>query len=94
MELHESGGEQGEISLALAYKGKESTLTAEKGHIEQYLTAKSVSLTDNEHDTAMQLTVQAWYDIYSLLFLQTVCLFICLLPAYQAGHSEWQAEAN
>ena len=46
----------------MAYKGRESTLIAKKGHIEQYFTAKSVPLTDNEHDTAMQLLAQAWYN--------------------------------
>ena len=61
-ELCESSGEQEEASLALAYKGRESTLIAKKGHIEQHSTAKSVPFTDNEHDTAMQLLAQAWYD--------------------------------
>ena len=61
-ELRESSGEQEEASLTLAYKRRESTLIAKKGHIEQYFTAKSVPLTDNEHDTAMQLLAQAWYD--------------------------------
>eukprot|EP00731_Ephydatia_muelleri_P024124 Em0016g395a len=61
-ELRESSGEQEEASLTLAYKGRESTLIAKKGHIEQYFTAKSVPLIDNEHDTAMQLLAQAWYD--------------------------------
>ncbi|KAL5517431.1 hypothetical protein EMCRGX_G002974 [Ephydatia muelleri] len=61
-ELRESGGEQEEAPLTLAYKGRESTLIAKKGHIEQYFTAKSVPLTDNEHDTAMQLLAQAWYN--------------------------------
>ena len=61
-EQEESSGEQEEASLTLTYKGRESTLIAKKGHSEQYFTSKSVPLTDHEHDTAMQLLAQAWYD--------------------------------
>ena len=81
-ELRESSGEQEEASLTLAYKGRESTLITKKGNILQPSLYPSQIMS-------MILQCNFWHRhgtiIYSLLFLQTVCLLISSLLAYQEG---------